>query len=156
MNILAKVELFEVSLPVIGQGGVYFLFDAVELVYVGQAKEPLARLSEHRREGKQFDRVAFLAISDGAERSMAEAAYIRAYQPRYNRVLLLSPEQRRANNAASNKAWKKANPEYVKAKKRRWRKNWKARNPEKEREQKRKWARRRYWREKVAGQPTLL
>lgn len=40
--------------------GIYFLYLGDRLQYIGQSVEPSARIIQHKRKGKKFDRVMFL------------------------------------------------------------------------------------------------
>lgn len=66
------------------QTGVYFLYRADELVYVGQTRTLKWRLDQHLAEGvKNFDSVAFIPCT--IDRLMQiEGHYIGRHAPRYN------------------------------------------------------------------------
>lgn len=64
--------------------GVYFLFDAGELVYVGQSINVFARVASHTK-AQRFDRYAFLPCPPG-KLLEEEARMIRIFQPRNNRA----------------------------------------------------------------------
>jgi hypothetical protein len=64
--------------------GVYFLFHAGEVVYVGQSNSVLRRIGEHMSDcRKAFDSVAFIACQ-ALNRLWLEAQYIERFRPRYN------------------------------------------------------------------------
>lgn len=68
--------------------GIYFLFDADEIVYVGQAWNIENRIRSHVSEGvKVFDSYAHLSIDGGGSQSemdSVEAYFIYKFQPKYN------------------------------------------------------------------------
>ena len=78
-----------VTLPVIL--GVYCLVRGDVVVYVGQSKDVLRRLYEHRRQSKfeqlgrkQFDRIAVFPCKDALETDRLESRLIAKLQPEYN------------------------------------------------------------------------
>ncbi len=64
---------------------VYFLFDADELVYIGQSKNMLSRIGQHIKGSKAFDSYTFIECGED-ELDGLEAAYIKQYQPKLNTV----------------------------------------------------------------------
>lgn len=79
-------------------GGVYFLFLAGELVYIGQSKHVSRRLMQHyypelprfRPVSDWFDAAAVLPVDDQWLFDV-EALYMDMYQPIYNRAISRSP-----------------------------------------------------------------
>lgn len=68
------------------QGGVYFLLNGDEVVFVGESDKLLQRLADHlvsRQFGHLFDRYVVLPCSDGLRRPI-EREYITLLKPRYN------------------------------------------------------------------------
>lgn len=71
---------------------VYFLVQAHEIIYVGQSRNLLARLAQHRTEGKRWDRVLYLPVP--AECLLkVEAHWIRTLQPALNRAGRNAPNE---------------------------------------------------------------
>lgn len=66
-------------------GGLYFLFDREELVYVGQSSHLFDRIHNHLHSDKQFDSIAIIPCSDQYVREIAEMLYIKEFNPRYNK-----------------------------------------------------------------------
>jgi hypothetical protein len=83
-RIAAAVQPYDVHAGPKARSGVYFLFDAGGLLYVGRSMSIHRRLSMHARYGKvPFDRVAFVELpADVAH--MAEDFYIHREQPAHN------------------------------------------------------------------------
>ena len=89
---LIALRKTEVSLA---RGGcVYFLWDEDSIVYVGQSKLAVARVSQHLLEGKKrFDAVSVLPVKmNNLDR--LEHQYIKKYAPKYNSTGLSGEEQR--------------------------------------------------------------
>jgi hypothetical protein len=66
--------------------GVYFLCKGAEIVYIGQAKSILHRLSSHKRE-KEFDSVYFISCHID-QLTPLETALIHFYRPILNKSTL--------------------------------------------------------------------
>lgn len=65
--------------------GIYFLYHGVTLTYIGQSDNVLARISNHRANGKIFD--TFSVFRCGQEWLLPlEAAFIRKFNPPENRA----------------------------------------------------------------------
>lgn len=80
-------EILEAALPVASLVGIYFLVRDKEIVYVGQSGfDVLARVSKHRREGKEFDSFAFMHCHRESLNEY-EAMYITALMPELNMSL---------------------------------------------------------------------
>ena len=63
--------------------GVYFLYDADEIVYIGESDNVFRRIGQHIAEGKKiFDHFEIYPTPD---RKRLEGFLIRALQPKYNR-----------------------------------------------------------------------
>lgn len=78
-------ELLDIAQEPGSTCGVYVLLDGEEVVYVGQSGTMATRIENHIQGGlKIFDRFAIIPCSP-ADLTVTEAAYIRKYQPRYNR-----------------------------------------------------------------------
>lgn len=73
-------------------GGVYFLFDDEELVYIGRSQDIAKRLDQHQH-SKKFDHYSFIEC-DGDERDELEADLIRLHKPKYNACWLSGRQQR--------------------------------------------------------------
>ncbi len=79
---------------------VYFLVRDREITYVGQTRNLLSRLGQHRDDGKCWDRVLFLPVP--ADRLLeVELSWIKTLQPALNQVgrktaLPTAPRRRRA------------------------------------------------------------
>lgn len=70
----------------LNRSGVYFLYRAGVVVYVGQAQDIRRRVASHMADGvKDFDAVSFIPFTVDKLLS-AEARYIRRLRPLYNRV----------------------------------------------------------------------
>lgn len=65
--------------------GVYFLYDKGELVYVGQSKNILARIHQHK--DKVFDTFNYLEIEDEKKRNDKEIDLIMQHTPKYNKSI---------------------------------------------------------------------
>lgn len=68
---------------------VYFLFDGIELVYIGETNNLYNRIYHHLNYGYacsiDFDRFYYLSAStDRKERRRTEEYYIEQYQPKWN------------------------------------------------------------------------
>ena len=61
---------------------VYFLFNGGVLVYIGQSKFLLKRITNHM-DDKEFDSVGYIGVK-AEDRIMVEAVNIREYKPKYN------------------------------------------------------------------------
>lgn len=68
--------------------GVYFLYSAEELVYIGQGWNCLLRVAEHTRKdsAKVFTHWAFVPVPDAAARKELERQLRSKYTPRYNKI----------------------------------------------------------------------
>ena len=64
---------------------VYFLFNGVEIVYIGQAIDILSGVASHRR-NKQFERVAITEDFKGLTMLDYETVLICNFMPVYNKV----------------------------------------------------------------------
>ncbi len=71
--------------------GIYFLFDAEEVVYVGQSYDIDARIRTHVSEGKKsfssYSRVVISGAITWQELNELEAYFICKFHPKYNSVL---------------------------------------------------------------------
>lgn len=66
--------------------GVYLLWRAGELVYIGHSGDIARRLAQHRKEAtKVFDRATFFDVPDHSLRLRTESVLILAALPAYNR-----------------------------------------------------------------------
>ena len=65
--------------------GVYFLYDKGELVYIGQSKNILARIYQHK--DKVFDTFGYLEIEDEKKRNNKEIDLIMQHSPKYNKSI---------------------------------------------------------------------
>lgn len=83
---LAEVESRLCEIPPIEYPPcVYFLVHEREIVYVGQSRNLLGRLVQHRGDGKCWDRVLYLPVP--AERLLeVESLWIKTLQPALNQV----------------------------------------------------------------------
>ena len=68
--------------------GVYFLFNANELVYIGKGWNCLLRVAEHTRKDsdKIFTSWNYIHIEDKDEYQTLEKELIGIYKPKYNKV----------------------------------------------------------------------
>ena len=68
--------------------GVYFLFDANELVYIGKGWNCLLRVAEHTRKDsdKIFTSWNYIQVEDKNEYEALERELISAYKPKYNKT----------------------------------------------------------------------
>lgn len=91
-------EILEGCMPVESLAGLYFLIKNREVIYVGQSSvDVLARISRHRREGRDFDAFSFLRCAPELLDEL-EAMYITALVP----VLNLSLGRKSADLAPLN------------------------------------------------------
>lgn len=65
--------------------GVYLLFRAHRLEYIGRSKNCYARIEEHRRNGREFDYASVMAVPEG-DAAWIEAELICAMDTRKNRA----------------------------------------------------------------------
>jgi len=66
-------------------GGIYFLFESKEIVYVGIASNLKKRIKQHYLEGvKDFTHVLYICIENENDRIKAEKFNIKHYKPKYN------------------------------------------------------------------------
>jgi hypothetical protein len=80
-------EILEACIPAVSFVGIYFLVKDREIVYVGQSGfDVLARISKHRREGRDFDAYAFMQC-DKDKVDEFESMYITALMPKLNMSL---------------------------------------------------------------------
>lgn len=83
--ILPDAELLSLRLPLDPMCGVYFLLDGEDVVYVGQSRDVLYRITQHRRNPPiPFTSVAWYPVPRGSLDS-TEAALIRRFNPPGNR-----------------------------------------------------------------------
>jgi hypothetical protein len=74
--------------------GVYFLFDGLELVYVGQSLNLHRRVISHVEQGvKKFDRFSFL-VCPPSDKFPLEHLYISKFKPKYNMLEMRYKEPR--------------------------------------------------------------
>ena len=68
-------------------GGVYFLFNNDELVYIGKGWNCLLRVAEHTRKdsNKVFNSWRYTEVIDSKKRGELERELIRKYKPIYNK-----------------------------------------------------------------------
>ncbi len=68
--------------------GVYFLYDGVELVYIGQGWNCFLRVAEHTRKDsdKRFTHWTFLPVESETERRALERQLTRLHSPRHNKI----------------------------------------------------------------------
>lgn len=70
--------------------GIYFLYLGDQLQYIGQSLEPSARIIQHKKAGKRFDRVFFLPTHRDLLLSV-ESELIKRHRPPLNNL----PDKRR-------------------------------------------------------------
>lgn len=63
--------------------GVYFLVKGSCVVYVGQSTNVLARIAQHAKDGKDFDRACYIPCSE-SELDVVESLYIWSLRPVLN------------------------------------------------------------------------
>jgi hypothetical protein len=84
-NIQLKNNLFDGAIEVssmFGLSGVYYLFDNVDLVYIGESECMMTRLSQHVKEGvKTFTHYKLFVCDDRKKR---EKKAIKKHRPVYN------------------------------------------------------------------------
>jgi hypothetical protein len=76
-------EVLRASIPAGSFAGIYFLVKDGEVVYVGQSVDVLARISRHRRDGREFDAYTYLAC-EKSDLDRLESIYIAAFMPWLN------------------------------------------------------------------------
>lgn len=64
--------------------GIYLLYDAEEVVYIGKSISISGRLSTHRASDKLFDSVIIMEINNVADMHILELVLINKYKPKYN------------------------------------------------------------------------
>ena len=70
-------------------GGVYFLYNKGELVYIGKSNNIFFRIGTHIHEDlKEFDEWKYHEIEDEEERTRTEAYLISIYKPKYNKQII--------------------------------------------------------------------
>lgn len=69
--------------PYVRRGGVYFLFDGEDLVYVGKSIDVVARINTHRK-NKVFTTWAFIELHVFDQGPIEEMA-IHRFKPKYNK-----------------------------------------------------------------------
>jgi excinuclease UvrABC nuclease subunit len=88
MKVKNYAEIIQSKQPIPSEdkkGGIYFLIQDEEIVYVGKSEDYIKRISTHQKESKKvFDSFSVLQISDSLERDVTEAFYIVAFSPKYN------------------------------------------------------------------------
>ena len=83
----SQEEILEACIPAQSLVGIYFLVKNKEVIYVGQSGfDVLARISKHRREGRDFDAYAFMQC-DKDKVDEFESMYITALMPELNMSL---------------------------------------------------------------------
>lgn len=82
---LSADVILQNSTPNIARAGVYFLIKNDAVVYVGQSKNVLVRVSKHSINGRDFDSFYMLACEEDAL-DYVEAHYIRMLDPSGNRT----------------------------------------------------------------------
>lgn len=78
-------QIIEKARPYASSVGIYFLIDGEEVVYVGQSVNVFARISQHKSEGKKFERWCFLPCS-AEQLHDTERRYIEAIAPALNQA----------------------------------------------------------------------
>lgn len=74
-------------------GGVYFLYNKGELVYIGKSNNIFYRIGTHIHENiKEFDEWKYHEIEDETQRTKTEAYLISIYKPKYNQQIIQSCE----------------------------------------------------------------
>lgn len=67
--------------------GVYFLIQGDEIVYVGQSLDIMARIAQHRNNGKVFSKFTYIQVAP-EHLDDVETEYIVRFWPKYNGDLL--------------------------------------------------------------------
>jgi len=80
----AKID----ALKFFGISGIYFLYDKNELVYIGESRCIISRVSCHYEDSeKQFDKFTFsVFVGTNDARKRKEKALIRRFKPKYNNI----------------------------------------------------------------------
>jgi hypothetical protein len=87
INNLYTLPIENISTP----AGVYFLCKGKKIQYIGQAVNVGRRIIDHMNEGvKEFDKVYFITCHV-KQLSEVEKAFIRYFQPTYNKTSLITP-----------------------------------------------------------------
>ncbi|MFA7287604.1 MAG: GIY-YIG nuclease family protein [Melioribacteraceae bacterium] len=78
----AKID----ALSFFGISGIYFLYKNNQLVYIGESRCIISRVSRHYEENtKQFDKFTFSVFTGTSDaRKRKEKALIRRFKPKYN------------------------------------------------------------------------
>ena len=91
-----KAERFEIPERI---AGIYLLYYEREIVYVGQSVNLITRIRSHADEGrKNFDAVGIIRVPLEYLDDV-ETAFIRVFEPRYNRTLSIT----QMNNVPRNR-----------------------------------------------------
>jgi hypothetical protein len=84
-------ELMRTAISLHGvSAGVYFLFDANELVYIGESWNCVLRVGEHtKKKGRKvFGSWNFIPVEEESDRKSFEDLLVQRYQPKYNKAKL--------------------------------------------------------------------
>lgn len=66
-------------------GGIYFLYDGDNLVYIGQSGNIFERVGRHIKDNvKKFDNWEYQIVEDKEERNNLEGYLIKVFKPKYN------------------------------------------------------------------------
>jgi hypothetical protein len=80
---VSAAEIIESSIPKSSFCGIYFLIKDEQIVYVGQSRNAMRRITRHIDEGKEFDRFAMVACEE-QDLDRLERTYITAIVPEGN------------------------------------------------------------------------
>lgn len=86
-DLLSPKEIIEKSSPAMFVSGVYFLIDEGRITYVGKSNNIGARLVEHAKKGRPFERYFALLCSPDKMHGL-ESDYIKALDPEQNKTPL--------------------------------------------------------------------
>jgi len=86
--------------------GIYFLFNGDQLIYIGQTKSALRRMSSHQS-SKGFDSIVFVSIDNNLLDDV-ERALVCGFKPPLNRVLLTGDWSKEAALAVLHEAWRRS------------------------------------------------
>lgn len=71
--------------PALAVTGVYMLYRAGKIIYVGTCKNIYRRVAEHRNSGIKFDKVDFAVLEDPEQRRDVEKLLILEHRPQLNK-----------------------------------------------------------------------
>lgn len=81
----SPAEIVAASMQLADQVGIYFLMQCGQVIYVGQTKRLLARLEQHRKDGRKFDAFSFIPCA-ASRLNELERTYVEMLMPPENKT----------------------------------------------------------------------